>query len=212
MLRTMPKKRREKKILTLAETEALKASCVSFSDQVIVFVPLYTAMRVDEVCHLKSSWISEDCTVIFIPKEDKEWIPERLKKGITKWHPKAAGYRKHGSDVILRHTSSRPAYVLNPSLIPILKQMVEHNYMLKMNPKEVWIRLNQLWKNAGFKDRISIHFLRHTALSRLAHEGFTVDDIKGQAGHTDGAFTFRTYIQADNVMLERRLKEHGGIE
>lgn len=212
MLRTMPKKRREKKILTLAETEALKASCVSFSDQVIVFVPMYTAMRVDEVCHLKPSWISEDCTVIFIPKEDKEWIPERLKKGITKWHPKAAGYRKHGSDVILRHTSSRPAYVLNPSLIPILKQMVEHNYMLKMNPKEVWIRLNQLWKNAGFKDRISIHFLRHTALSRLAHEGFTVDDIKGQAGHTDGAFTFRTYIQADNVMLERRLKEHGGIE
>jgi len=205
-------KRREKKILTLAETEGLKAACVSFSDQVIVFVPLYTAMRLDEVCHLKPSWISENFNIIFIPKEDKEWIPDRLKKGITKWHPKAAGYRKPGTNIIRRHTSARPAYVLNPCLIPILEQIVDHNYMIKMTPKQVSLRLHQLWRNAGFKDRISIHFLRHTALSRLAHAGFTVDDIKGQAGHTDGAFTLRTYIHSDNIMLERRLKEQGGIE
>lgn len=205
----MAKRRREKKILTEVEIEKLKAVCETFSNQLIVYGLLYSGMRIDELCHLEASWLNRDCTIITIPESAPEWIPGRISRGETIWSPKKITWHfKHSSGI---HISDRTIPVLNPTLTAILKRVVEYDYKLHMTPKEVWVRVNQLWARTGCEGRISPHFFRHTCFTLMIDAGFEITHVAAQAGHRSTNITLKTYIHPDSAHLIRRVREKGGI-
>lgn len=193
-------KRREQKFLTEDEIEKLKAACVAFSDQLIVYGLYYTGMRVDELCHMHSRWIDLKNGLITIPKEENGWHPKIVKI-----------MNKKTREVKKEYCSNRTIPILNPTLKKILESMVKHNYKLDKNPHYVWVRLNQLWRNTGAKDRISPHILRHTTATTMLHDDYAITDVAAQLGHHNVGITWETYVHATNLFLIKSVKEKGGI-
>ncbi len=192
-------KRREQKYLTEDEIEKLKAACETFSDQLIVYGLLYTGMRVNELCHLHRGWINLYEGTIRIPREENGW------------HPKIVKVKSIRTGKLLEYRSHRNIPILNPALSRILESMVNSNYKLDMTPKEVWLRLNQLWRKTGSKERISPHILRHTCLTKMVQAGFDITDVAAQAGHHNISITLNTYLHSDNQHLLKSVREKGGI-
>ncbi|HWQ95912.1 MAG TPA: tyrosine-type recombinase/integrase [Candidatus Methylomirabilis sp.] len=193
-------KRRTQKHLTEEECEDLKNACQTFSDQLIVYGLLYTGMRVDELCHMHPGWINLHDNTITIPREENGW------------HPKIVKLVDPGTHQVKKeYCSNRIIPVLNPTLTRILESMCKNKYRLDMTPKEVWARLNQLWKNAGKKDRISPHMLRHTCLTMMVRKNYDITLVAAQAGHHNISITWNTYVHSDNVHLIKTVKEKGGI-
>ncbi len=196
----MPKKRREQKFLTEDEIEKLKAACTTFSDQLIVYGLLYTGMRVDELCHLKPHWINLKDGTITIPAKEGDWHP----KIVHVWDKEENKPKKS-------YCSNRTIAILNPTLFEILKSMVQHKYSLDMTRTEVWVRLNQLWRKTGSKDRISPHILRHTCLTYMCRKNISITSVASQAGHHSIDVTVRAYIHSDPYYALKEIKEKGGI-
>ncbi len=151
----MPK-RREQKHLSEDELEGLKKACRTFKDQLIVYGLAYSGMRVDELCHLHKGWINLREGTITIPKEENGWHPKIVKV-----------VDKQSKKVIKEYCSNRIIPVLNDTLLLILAALVKYNYRLDMSPKDVWVRLNQLWTSTGYPGKISPHMLRHTCLTMM---------------------------------------------
>lgn len=193
-------KRREQKHLTEDEVEKLKAACDTFSDQLIVYGLLYTGMRVDELCHMHPGWINLKDGTITIPREENDWHPKIVKV-----------IEKKTGQVKKEYCSNRIIPVLNPTLTRILESMAGNKYRLDMTPKEVWFRLNQLWRKTGAKDRISPHMLRHTCLTMMVRKDYDITLVAAQAGHHNIAITWNTYVHSDNVSLIKEVKKKGGI-
>lgn len=193
-------KRRGQKYLTEEEIEKLKAACDTFSDQLIVYGILYTGMRVDELCHLHAGWMDLHEGLITIPPEENGWHPK-----IVKVLNKKTGEKKK------KYCSNRIIPVLNPMLSRILETMARHNYRLDMTPKEVWFRLNQLWRKTGSKDRISPHMLRHTTATLMVNKDYAITDVAAQLGHHNVGITWNTYVHAGNVHLIKEVDKKGGI-
>lgn len=192
-------KRREQKFLTTDEIEKLKAACQMFSDQLIVYGLLYTGMRVNELCHMHPGWINLKEGTILIPKDENGW------------HPKIVKVKSRITGNVIEYRSHRKIPILNPVLANILEIMIQNKYRLDMTPKEVWFRLNQLWRKTGLEGRISPHMLRHTCLSKMSQAGFDVTDIAAQAGHHNIAITLNTYLHSDSQHLIKSVREKGGI-
>jgi len=192
-------KRREQKILSIKEIEALKQACDTFTDQMIVYGLLYTGMRVNELCHMNSGWINFDDETITIPREEGTF------------HPKIVKVVKR-DEVKKIYCSNRPVKILNPVLVKILESMVKNNYKFKLNRKQVWLRLNQIWAKTGAKDRISPHLLRHTCLTFMCRKGISIPSVAAQAGHHNTDVTTRLYIHPDDFYAMKEITEKGGIE
>lgn len=178
-------KRREEKVLTNEEILKLKEVCESYNDQLLVFGLLYTAMRVDELVHMKKSWISIDNQTITIPKSEGTWHPKTIKG----------------------HISNRRIPILNNELLLLLKNFHE----LTLDAHGCWVRLNYLWKKTGFEGTISPHYLRHTCLTLMARDGYTVYAISQMAGHKNTSTTLDVYINKDSIDLIKEATKRGGI-
>lgn len=194
------KSRRKQKHLSEEEVERLKAVCVSFSDQLIVYGLLYTGMRVNELCHLHKGWIHLKDATICIPEEEDGWHP----KIVHVWD-------KENNKPKKSYCSNRTVAILNPILIKILEQVVNYNYTLGMNPHDVWVRVNQLWRATGSKERISPHMLRHTCLTFMCRKGISITSVAAHAGHHSIEVTMRDYIHPDQYYAVKEIKEKGGI-
>jgi len=182
-------KRRKELNISDEELDALKAACKTYSDQLLIYGLLYSGMRIDELCHLKASWIDLQNETIKIPEQDGNW------------HPKT----------VRGHTASRVIPVLNNQLLQLLQPVVDRGAALNMNPHQAWRRLNQLWKKCGYTDSISPHILRHACLTRMANANYAITDIAAQAGHKNTNTTLNTYIHPNAINLIRAVKEKGGI-
>lgn len=196
----MAGKRRDQKYLNEDEVEKLKAACETFSDQLIIYGLLYTGMRVNELCHLKPHWIDLKAGSITIPKQEGDWHP----KTVHVWDKENNRPKK-------TYISNRTLAILNPTLFEILKSMVKYRYSLNMTPKEVWFRLNQLWRKTGSNDRISPHMLRHTCLTYMCRKNISIPTVAVQAGHHSLEVTVRDYIHSDPYYALKEIKEKGGI-
>ncbi len=195
----MPK-RREQKHLTEDECDGLKAACKTFSDQLIVYGLLYTGMRVDELCHMHKGWINLREGAITIPRQEGSWHPKIVKV-----------LDKRTKEIIKEYNSSRSIPVLNPTLIKILESLVKNNYRLDMTPKDVWVRLNQLWSMTGYPGKISPHMLRHTCLTMMVRKDYDITDVARQAGHHNIKITWDNYVHSDNEHLFKSVRQKGGI-
>lgn len=193
-------KRRDQKYLTDEEIEKLKAACDTFSDQLIVYGTLYTGMRVDELCHMHAGWIDLREGLITIPTEENGWHPKIVKV-----------INKKTGEVKREYCSNRTIPVLNSTLLAILASLVKYNYRLDMTPKEVWVRLNQLWRKTGCKGRISPHLLRHTTATLMLQKGYDITAVAAQLGHHNAGITWNTYVHASNLHLIKAVREKGGI-
>lgn len=193
-------KRREQKHLTEDELDGLKRTCRTFSDQLIVYGLAYTGMRVDELCHMHKGWINLRDGTISIPREEAGWHPKIVKV-----------VDKASKQVIKEYCSNRIIPVLNPTLLKILEVLVSHNYKLDMDPKGVWVRLNQLWAMTGYPGKISPHMLRHTCLTMMVRKDYDITDVAAQAGHHNIKITWDNYVHSDNEHLIKKVREKGGI-
>ncbi len=193
-------KRREQKHLNEDEVESLKAACDTFSDQLIVYGLTYTGMRVGELCHMHPGWIQLKDGTITIPRKENGWHPKIVKV-----------MDKKTQQVKKEYCSNRIIPVLNPTLLRILEDMVKYRYRLDMTPKQVWFRLNQLWRKTGSKGGISPHMLRHTTLTMMVRKDYDITLVAAQAGHHNISLTWNTYVHADNRHLIKGVREKGGI-
>ncbi len=193
-------KRRKQKHLTEDEVERLKAACETFSDQLIVYGILYTGMRVDELCHMHPGWIDLRNGIITIPEEENGWHPKIVKVVDKETH-----------QVKKEYCSNRPIPVLNSTLMLILTSMVRNNYRLDMTPKDVWLRLKQLWRRTGATDSISPHMLRYTTATLMVNKDYAITDVAAQLGHHNIDITWRVYVHTDNVHLIKSVRQKGGI-
>lgn len=80
-----------------------------------------------------------------------------------------------------------------------------------MSPKDVWVRVNQLWRKTGAQDRISPHMLRHTTATLMVNKDYSITDVAAQLGHHNIDITWKVYVHADNRHLIKSVKEKGGI-
>ncbi len=187
--------RRENQVLSDEEIEALKTSVETYQDQIIVYGLLYTGMRVDELCHMKPSWIDINNASITIPKHEGDWHPKQ--KTINK---------KNGETYI--NSSARTISILNETLLNILFHFKDRKF--NMNRKDVWVRLNQLWTKTGCEGKISPHYLRHTCLTKMAMKDIPIMDVAQQGGHTV-ATSEKVYLHKSGAHLLRTIRERGGI-
>jgi site-specific recombinase XerD len=67
-----------------------------------------------------------------------------------------------------------------------------------MTPKEVWFRLNQLWRKTECKGRISPHMLRHTTATLMLQHDYDITVVAAQLGHHNVGITWNTYVHASN--------------
>jgi integrase len=199
----MGRRRRDQKFLTDAETQALKDACETLTDQVIVYTLLYTGIRVGELVHLRPGWIDLEEGAITIPRKEGTWAPKRVK------------VLDNEGNVKKEYSGSRRIPILNAALLRILGEFrTRRRYRggIGMTSKEVWVRLNQLWKSTGAQDRISPHYLRHTCLSKMLQADYSIGDIAAQAGHHNLDVTIKTYLHGDTHHLFREARKKGGIE
>lgn len=66
------------------------------------------------------------------------------------------------------------------------------------------IRLEKLNYNLNYKNNVSVHILRHTALSHYA-EILTVAEVQSIAGHSNSQTTDR-YIHIDNAQIKEKIR------
>ncbi len=93
----------------------------------------------------------------------------------------------------------------------ILASMVKNNYRLDMTPKDVWLRVKQLWRMTGAKDSISPHMLRHTTATLMVNKDYAITDVAAQLGHHNIDITWRVYVHSDNMHLIKAVRAKVGI-
>jgi len=172
------------------EIEALKGATENLQDQYLIYILLYTGMRIGELQHLKPSWINIREKTITIPEEDNGWSPKTSGKGLSK------------------HCSARTVGVLNEDAVTILSTFTSFN----MDRFQARRRLQYLAKKAGLDAwQISPHQLRHTHLSLMASKGFSVVALQEQAGHANPELVIEKYVHGSGREVKNERKRIGNI-
>lgn len=162
----------------------------SLVDKLLVYVLIYTGLRVGEFVHMRREWIRWDLNKIYIPRERpcsvcRSCRKERYKKN-----------RKTGEWVLIKPVNTWRAKTdsavrsvnISPELKAVLKEFfTKHKAVQEVFPYRelAWHRLKQLAKEAGVKWRLFPQLLRGIVASKLAGQKVDVYRLKEIMGWKD---------------------------
>lgn len=185
----------KKNLLTDDEIELLFRHCRSFKEKFVIYVLLYTGMRVSEFIHMRRDWIDWDAGWINIPEMQPCNKCYECKKRGGIWKVKVP-------------EASRKIPIL-PEIRKILETFFKrYNAVMDLvkNRIEAWEIVKEVSERAGIKHRVFPHVLRGTFASILAGKGFSVYAVQAALGWK----SFKTaddYIRLSPHRLKREFEE-----
>ena len=167
--------------LSPQEVDRFKKAAKDLCEVFLVYVLLYTGMRVSEVVHMKLSWVNFDRGIITIPESQ----PCRCQEC------KAALYNRKGkmtkpADTWKPKTSSSARVIpVVPEVEDVLKSFFsKHKVVMDVVPSRgsAYHTLKVVARRAGIKHPVFPHALRGTFATMLAVKKFGVFELKDALG------------------------------
>lgn len=160
-----------KKSLTSEELQSMFDSCKDERDTFLVSTTFYTAMRVNEFRAFRREWFIVDngIMIINIPREEGDF--------------------KTKTDA-----GERTIYITDEKAISIIEDWFANHDSYGRSDVTAWARCVAIAEKAGITHRVTPHILRHSGISRWAHDGIPEDLLRKMAGHSDIGITIRHYI------------------
>mgnify|MGYP006285271675 CR=1 FL=1 len=125
-----------------------------FIDKLVVIFTGYIGLRVQEIRHLKASWIDFQRQEINMPAKDEDWPPDAVK--------------------------ARPRTIPYGDLDGKVKTDIEYYFRdhddLDISKATIYNRIESLASEADIRTKVTPKKLRHTAAKRWVEEG---EDIMG---------------------------------
>ncbi|MCB9831664.1 MAG: tyrosine recombinase XerC [Planctomycetes bacterium] len=199
VLSRLPAPRRARnlpKFLSLDDMEALftileGASPLALRDRAIVELLYATGVRVSELCGLDEAGLGRG------PLDSIKVLGKGRKERYLPLHPRAAAaleaWRRQGRPRLLRPEGC-PSLFLSARGAPLGREAV-------------YRRLRRLGLEAGLRQRLTPHLLRHTFATHLVHEGADLRSVQELLGHAN-LETTTIYTAVDGQRLREVHARH----
>lgn len=197
---SLPKK--ELSILCVQKQDALEQELLidMTEEKLLIYLTLYTGLRIGEACALRWEDISFDSRVIYV------------RQTISRvWHSEGG---KKSSKLIVgspKTESSLRCIPICSKLYSILSQFPyhrKHGYVLQNNhdggfvsPRTFEYRYKRILKDAKL-DSVNYHALRHTFATRCIERGVDIKSLSEILGHASVSITLNTYVHS-SIELKR---------
>ncbi|MFC2069416.1 tyrosine-type recombinase/integrase [Chloroflexota bacterium] len=162
-------------VLSPQEFNMLLFACNSLKDKFIVYLLVFSGLRVSELKHLRRSWVNIEETTVTIPTRQYCTCAEcnylnpktgKYKYGI--WKPKT----KKGARTILIH----------PMLLPVMREFLANNESLGISRVAIWAHVKKIARQAHIFRNVYPHCLRATAATMLSLEKISAPSLKYTMG------------------------------
>lgn len=169
-------------------------------EKLLIYITLYTGLRIGEVCALRWDDINLESKIIFVRQTvSRIWVYENEKKSSSL----TIGPPKTGSSMRCIPICSR-LY----EIIMKFPRRKASGYVLPCNdgssfisPRTFEYRYKKLLQLCSL-DPINYHTLRHTFATRCIEHGVDIKSLSEILGHADASITLNTYVHS-SIELKR---------
>ena len=167
--------------LSTQEVDHFKKAAKDPREVFLVYVLLYTGMRISELIHMKVSWINFERNVITIPESQ----PCRCQECKDPLHNRKGKVTKPANTWKPKTSSSARVIPIVPEVDEVLKNFFsKHKAVMDVIPSRgsAHHTLKIVAKRAGIKHPVFPHALRGTFATMLAIKHFGVFELKDALG------------------------------
>jgi len=199
----------KKNVLTDEEVSRLLKVCRGLAERLVVYVLLYTGMRVSEFIHMRRSWVDLKSGFIVIPESQPCDLHPECRKGreVKDWSTGRKTFIKNLWRVKVPD-AARSIPIL-PEVRPVLEEFFSrYEAVSDLIPSriEAWRIVKTVAKRAGLSKRVFPHVLRGTFASVLAGKDFDALSIQAVLGWRS-VKTADEYIRISPQRLMKMMKE-----
>lgn len=169
-------------------------------DKLLIYITLYTGLRIGEACALRWEDINLEAKIIYVRQTvSRVWYPENGKKR---------------SKLIIgtpKTKSSLRCIPICSKLYAVLSNFghrKKHGYVLSnlndggfVSPRTFEYRYKKILKSCHL-DPVNYHALRHTFATRCIERGVDIKSLSEILGHADASITLNTYVHS-SIELKR---------
>ena len=168
-------------------------------------IAIFTGLRRGEITGLKFSDFDRENRVLTVQRS-AQLIQKTGNREVRITHPKASSFGE------IHYSSDLDAVLDALELYHQLKGTLGNEYLLQYRwggiiAPDYWSRMfKRVQRTAGIPEEEmlpSVHYMRHTHLSLLAHNGYSLAEIQRRARHTDPRTTAKYYVH----ILDEKDKE-----
>jgi len=198
----------KKNILTDEEVSRLLKACRGLDEKLVIYVLLFTGMRVSEFIHMRQSWIKSD--FIVIPESQPCSLHPECRK-----RRKVKDWSNAGKKTFIKNLwrVKVPDAARSIPLLPETKSVLEeffsrHKAISEVVPDRIkaWNIVKRVARRAGLKKRVFPHVLRGSFASILAGKDFDALSIQAVLGWKS-VKTADEYIRISPQRLMKMMKE-----
>ncbi len=173
-------------------------------EKLLIYITLYTGLRIGEVCALRWEDIDLESKIIFIRQTvARIWYQENGKKASKL----TASYPKTGTSVRSIPICSKLHNII--TTFPNRKRsgyvMAHRNGTDFTSPRTFEYRYKRILQNCHLEP-FNYHTLRHTFATRCIERGMDIKSLSEILGHADASLTLNTYVHS-SVELKRQQLE-----
>jgi len=186
------KPRTKDHLLDEPKIEIVKAAVKTEQEKFLLWILLYTGLRISEFTHMKDTWIDWNKQLIKIPESQTCYCYECIKKDNT-WHPK----------------TKRAARAI--PIVPEIKQQLQEYFQEHKDIMELIsdrIMAYKLIQKVSKRAKIKLfpHCLRGTFATMLATKNFNVFEIQDCLGWNNPK-TAAEYIRLSGAQVSKAFNE-----
>lgn len=193
-------------ILSTDDQNALESELLKNmqEDKLLIYITLYTGLRIGEACALRWQDIDLDTRVIYVRQTvSRSWVSkDGLKHSVLSVAPP-------------KTKSSLRCVPICSKLYKIIERFPyrkSQGYVLPgtslgfISPRTFEYRYKRVLKCAGIKS-VNFHALRHTFATRCIERGVDVKSLSEILGHADVSITLNTYVHSSMELKRIQLEK-----
>lgn len=193
-------------VLSVENQTALEAELLKNmnEDKLLIYITLYTGLRIGEVCALKWEDIDVDAKVIHIHQTvSRSWAQESGTKhsvlSVTSPKTKSSFRCIPICSKLYKTISCFPCRKSHGYISPGIAQSF-------ISPRTFEYRYKQVLKSTGIKP-VNFHALRHTFATRCIERGVDVKSLSEILGHANVSITLNTYVHSSMELKRLQLEK-----
>lgn len=188
-------KQKKTEILSLAKQKKLETVCMQSLVGLIVFLSLYTGLRVGEICALKWSDIDFKNKTLSVTKTRQRIQYCGARKGKSKTYVETGSAKSESSERII----PLPSFLLK-RLQKHKKTTTNKKYVFTyrekpLEPRVIQYRFKKLLEKSKL-EKINFHALRHTFATRCMERNIDIKTISELLGHSSAKITIGLYAHS----------------